>query len=174
MSPSLTIQMSAGHQLTLVPVPMSFLPRSDPNAWNSFVTSPTGSDVPLDALNKLQSFLDANNTDAVTDGKHFYTVNAGLSYCTPEQISNSVLYELRINGETFMTGDESIRMIFQNLSGENFVKPRPGLMFSHAEYLSMMEREFSFQSHGAELTYHVAGNDTALRTHTFQPAEVLE
>lgn len=56
MSPSLNVQSSTGHQITLVPVPMSFLPRFDPKAWNSFVTSPTDWDLQLDALDQLQSF----------------------------------------------------------------------------------------------------------------------
>jgi hypothetical protein len=173
MSPSLNIQSTAGQQLTLVPVPMKFLPRSDPKAWGSFITDRASLDIQPEALTQIQSFMDANDTDAVTDGYHFYTVNAGLMHCAPERITDSVRYELRLNGEHFFSGDVSLRIIFQNLNGENFEVPSPGRIFTHAEYLEMMEREFSFQAAGAVLTYHVAGNDTALRTHTFPTPEAV-
>ncbi|MGE8063926.1 DUF7688 family protein [Pseudomonas sp. NPDC089569] len=173
MSPSLNIQSTAGQQLTLVPVPMKFLPRSDSKAWRSFVTDRADLDIQPEALTQIQSFMDANDTDAVTDGHHFYTVNAGLMHCAPERITDSVRYELRINGETFLSGDASLRVIFRNLNGANFETPCTWRAFTHEEYMAMMEREFSFQAAGAVLTYHVAGNDTSLLTHTFQAPEVV-
>lgn len=173
MSPSLNIQSTAGQQLTLVPVPMKFLPRSDPKAWGSFITDRASLDIKPEALTQIQSFMDANDTDAVTDGHHFYTVNAGLMHCAPERITDSVRYELRIDGESFLSGDSTIRIVFRNLNGANFENPSPGRLFTHAEYLEMMEREFSFQAAGAVLTYHVAGNDTALLTHTFPTPEAV-
>lgn len=171
MSPSLNIQSTAGHHLTLVPVPMRFLPRSDPQAWKSFVTDRTEWNVDPGALDQLQSFMDANDTDAVTDGRHCYTVNAGLSHCEPERISDSVVFELRIDGEPILSGNGAIRVIYHNLTGRNFEKPVATLQYTHAGYLAMMEREFSFKAAGAVLTYHVAGNDTALFTHTFSVPE---
>jgi hypothetical protein len=174
MSPSLNIQSTAGHQIILVPVPMRFLPRSDPKAWNSFVTTRTEWQVEPGALDQLQSFMDSNDTDAVTDGRHCYTVNTGLSHCEPERISDSVVYELRINGESILSGNGAIRVIFNNLTGKNFEQPSSTLLYSHADYLAMMEREFSFTAASAVLTFHVAGNDTALFTHAFPAREVLQ
>jgi hypothetical protein len=88
MSKSISIKTLSGKVLNLRPVPMVRLPSKCNADWNKFqrqhVVGGALSDVDS---NRLQAFMRANETEALTDGTYFFTVaGPGLAYCAPEAI----------------------------------------------------------------------------------------
>ncbi|KSQ21623.1 hypothetical protein APB26_32075 [Pseudomonas aeruginosa] len=78
--------------------------------------------------------------------------------------------EIQLDGLFLIKGDEtSIQVIWNNLSGVNFVAPRANPDYTYESYLRMVEHEWGGSlKDGSVLTMHCVGQATILRMHTIK------
>lgn len=80
-----SVTLINGNKLDLLPVPMSYIPSSDPMKWLEFV----GNHVPGTEMNeieesRLQVYMRKHKTEALTDGSAFLTLAGNvLVLCHP-------------------------------------------------------------------------------------------
>jgi hypothetical protein len=81
--------------------------------------------------------------------------------------------EIKHNGQHLMAGDDSCRIVFQNLTGENFEALGPWALHTHQQYMEDIQclLDVTFKA-GDVVTIHAIGQAEATRTHTI-PANVL-
>ena len=78
---------------------------------------------------------------------------------------------LTLNGVEICKGDDTLRVMFNNLNGENYKKAEPWRDQDHHGYLAMMERELNVSiTPGAELALFTTDSDKAISTHVFHSA----
>jgi len=75
---------------------------------------------------------------------------------------------LTLNGVDICKGDDTLRVIFNNLNGENFKKAEVWRDQDHPGYLAMMEQELkvSFAT-GSELALFMTDAEKAIATYVF-------
>jgi len=76
--------------------------------------------------------------------------------------------EVRLNGETLVKGDErSVRVIFNNLTGRNFLNTPPWRTGNYGDYLAMMQKEWGVSFSGAKIELAEVGKG-CVESHQFQ------
>ncbi|MGP0171302.1 DUF7688 family protein [Pseudomonas sp. NCHU5208] len=83
--------------------------------------------------------------------------------------SDNQTHAIELNGAFLIRGDESsIKVIWKNLTGENFKQPRPwNIDYTHDAYLRMVEREWLADlSAGGVITLHQIEGNAVLAIHT--------
>lgn len=78
---------------------------------------------------------------------------------------------LTLNGVEICKGDDTLRVMFNNLNGENYKKAEPWRDQDHHGYLAMMERELNVSiTPGAELALFSTDSEQAISTYVFPSA----
>lgn len=73
----------------------------------------------------------------------------------------AITERVMLNGKFLIGGTEGTgRIIFKNLSGENFQPGRPAFFQTHGQYLAQMQHELGCEfAEGDVITLHIAGQD---------------
>lgn len=81
---------------------------------------------------------------------------------------------LTLNGVEICKGDNTLRVIFNNLNGENFKKAEPWRDQDHPGYLTVMERELKVSfAPGSELALFMTDAEKAISTYVFPASNAI-
>lgn len=88
MNDTLVITTLAGQTFTFKPVPMRTMPSTRPTLWLAFQgTHLPGAELSDEEQRRIQAFMRANHTEALSDGKQTVTLVGGsLALCFPESV----------------------------------------------------------------------------------------
>jgi hypothetical protein len=89
---SLAVMTEAGERYELKPIPMDVMPSSSPMLWLKFqgIHIP-GSDLSPEDQGRVQAFMLAHRTEALTDGSLKVTLAGGrLAQCFPEAVADAM------------------------------------------------------------------------------------
>jgi len=90
---SISVKTESGERYDLKPIPMAVMPSSSPTLWLKF----QGIHIPGSALSqeeqqRVQAFMLAHRTEALTDGNLKLTLAGGrLAQCFPEAVAGIVV-----------------------------------------------------------------------------------
>ena len=84
----LDVKTLAGKRFRLTPVPMVRMPSASPSDWLEFQRAHVaGTEMSPGEIAKIQLFMVAHRTEALSDGEMAYTVAGNrLAYCEPSAI----------------------------------------------------------------------------------------
>lgn len=81
---------------------------------------------------------------------------------------------LTLNGVEICKGDDTLRVIFNNLNGENFKKAEAWRDQDHPGYLAVMERELNVSfAPGSELALFMTNAEKAISTYVFPASNAI-